>query len=73
MKKKVLIIVAHRDDETIGCGGVIYRHYLDGDQVFCLSFTDGVSARNKVSKKNLKDRKNSSIKASKICRSNTTL
>jgi len=66
MKKKVLIIVAHRDDETIGCGGVIYRHYLDGDQVFCLSFTDGVSARNKVSKKNLKDRKNSSIKASKI-------
>jgi len=65
-KKQILIVVAHRDDETIGCGGTIYKHYLNGDQVYCLSFTDGVSARNKVSKKNLKDRNNSSNKASKI-------
>ncbi len=66
MGKKVLITVAHRDDETIGCGGAIYRHYLKGDEVYCLSFTDGVSARNKVKKKDLKNRINSSIKASKI-------
>lgn len=66
MRKKVLITVAHRDDETIGCGGAIYRHYLKGDEVYCLSFTDGVSARNKVKKKDLKNRINSSIKASKI-------
>lgn len=65
-KKKVLVIVAHQDDETIGCGGTIYQHYLKGDQVFCLSFTDGVSARGFVNKKNLKIRQNSSIKASKI-------
>ncbi len=66
MRKKVLITVAHRDDETIGCGGAIYRHYLKGDEVYCLSFTDGVSARDKVKKKDLKNRINSSIKASKI-------
>ncbi len=66
MRKKVLITVAHRDDETIGCGGAIYRHYLKGDEVYCLSFTDGVSARTKVKKKDLGNRINSSIKASKI-------
>ena len=55
-KKKVLIIVAHQDDETIGCGGAIYQHHLNGDQVFCLSFTDGVSARGIATKKNLKAR-----------------
>ena len=66
MRKKVLITVAHRDDETIGCGGAIYRHYLKGDEVYCLPFTDGVSARDKVKKKDLKNRINSSIKASKI-------
>ena len=65
-KKKVLIIVAHRDDETIGCGGAIHKHYTKGDQVFCLSFTDGISARGFANKKNLNMRKNSSIKVSKI-------
>ena len=63
---KVLVFAAHQDDETIGCGGAIYRHYLKGDEVYCLSFTDGVSARDKVKKKDLKNRINSSIKASKI-------
>ena len=65
-KKNILIIVAHRDDETIGCGGAIYQHYLNGDKVFCLSFTDGVSSRGTNKKKNLKSREASSIKASKI-------
>ena len=55
-KKNILIIVAHRDDETIGCGGAIYQHYLNGDKVFCLSFTDGVSSRGNNKKKNLKSR-----------------
>ncbi len=65
-KKKILIIVAHQDDETIGCGGAIYKHHLNGDQVFCLSFTDGVSARETSNKKDLKARQNSSIKVAKI-------
>ena len=64
-KKQILNVVAHRDDETIGSVEP-FINLFEGDQVYCLSFTDGVSARNKVSKKNLKDRNNSSNKASKI-------
>ena len=63
---KNLMIVAHPDDETIGCGGAIYKHYLNGDQVFCLAFTDGESARNNINKNKLKKRQNYAIKASKI-------
>ena len=43
--KNILIVVAHTDDETLGCGGVISKHVLDGHNVFAMSFTDGVSAR----------------------------
>ena len=53
--KKVLVCVAHRDDETIGCGATIYNHYLKGDNVYCLSMTDGVSARSNIKKINEKD------------------
>ncbi|NDI13564.1 MAG: PIG-L family deacetylase, partial [Rhodobacteraceae bacterium] len=35
----MLICVAHRDDETLGCGGAIQKHIKDKDQVFCLSMT----------------------------------
>ena len=44
-KKNVLICIAHRDDETIGCGGTISKHVANGDKVYCLSMTDGVSSR----------------------------
>ncbi len=64
--KKILIIVAHRDDETIGCGGTIYKHNLLGDKVYCLSFTDGISARDRKNKKILQKRVQNSINASKI-------
>ena len=66
-KEIVLICVAHRDDETLGCAGAIQKHIKDKDKVFCLSMTDGVSSR---SKNNLKIKKNerliNSINASKI-------
>ena len=45
MKNKILIIVAHPDDETLGCGGAIARHVRNNDKVFCISFTNGVSER----------------------------
>jgi len=68
--KSVLICVAHRDDETIGCGGTIYKHHLLGDKVYCVSMTDGVSARtndnSKENKLNSLKRIKNSKNASKI-------
>lgn len=42
---EVLVIVAHSDDEVIGCGGTIAKHVSNGDTVSLLVMTDGVSAR----------------------------
>ena len=73
MRKKILICVAHRDDETIGCGGTIYKHHVKGDKVYCISMTDGVSARsniNKIDKSDIKKRVKNSENASKILKFN---
>mgnify|MGYP001284116742 CR=1 FL=1 len=64
--KKVLICLAHADDETIGCGGYIKYLTKKGHKVYCVSFTDGVSARLQVKPKQIKDRLLNSYKASKI-------
>jgi len=65
--KKVLVSIAHPDDETIGCGGTISNHIAKGDKVFCISMTNGVGARF-TSGKNLKlieERKKAAQNASK--------
>ena len=45
--KNVLVIVAHADDETLGCGGTIQKLKKLGYQVYVMIFTDGVSSRKK--------------------------
>ncbi len=42
---KVLLLVAHTDDEILGMGGTICRHIKNGDKVYALSMTDGISSR----------------------------
>ncbi len=45
MARSILVVVAHPDDETLGCGATIARHAEAGDEVNVLTFTDGVSSR----------------------------
>lgn len=45
MHKKVLVVVAHPDDEVLGCGGTIAKHIDNGDIVSVLILADGETSR----------------------------
>ena len=66
MKKNILVIVAHPDDETIGCGGTIIKHVKSGDNVYLVSFTDGVSSRKNSKNTDQIKRTSASIEAAKV-------
>ena len=61
----ILIVIAHSDDEVLGMGGTIARHYKNGDKIFAISMTDGVSSRNEFNDEDIKIRDISSLNASK--------
>ena len=50
--KNILILSAHPDDETLGCGGTIHRLSNEGNKIHLLTFTDGESSRENSSGKN---------------------
>jgi N-acetylglucosamine malate deacetylase 1 len=41
MKKKILVIAVHPDDEVLGCGGTIFKHRSQGDDVKVLFISGG--------------------------------
>ncbi len=45
MTKRILAVVAHADDEAIGCGGTLLKHAIQGDNITIIYMTDGVSSR----------------------------
>ncbi len=51
-KNRVLVIVAHADDETIGCGGTLLKHRDVGDEIQIIFMTDGIRARSPTVKLN---------------------
>ena len=40
MKRNVLFVSVHPDDETLGCGGTILKHKALGDAINWLNVTD---------------------------------
>ena len=66
MSKKILVIAAHADDETLGCGGTIARHVSEGDTVHVMIMTNGVGARGDGNVKAIKERQEAFHKAMSI-------
>ena len=65
--KKILVIVAHPDDEVLGCGGTIAKLIDQSCQVKVIFLSDGESSRlQKASKKKNDYRKNCAKKAMRI-------
>ena len=54
MKNNILVVVAHPDDEVLGCGGTIAKHILEGDTVNLIVMSNGEDAR--IDKTNIKKR-----------------
>ena len=44
MSRTTLIIVAHPDDEVLGCGGTMAMHVNKGDEVHVIFMADGATA-----------------------------
>ncbi len=41
----ILVVVAHPDDEVLGCGGAISKHIQQGDKVHILILAEGITSR----------------------------
>ena len=52
---KVLVFAPHPDDETLGCGGTLFRHKVEGDELYWIIVTS-ISEDTGWSKANVKKR-----------------
>lgn len=43
--QRVIAVVAHPDDEVLGCGGALARHASAGDEVLIVVMADGETSR----------------------------
>ncbi len=63
--KRVLVLSAHPDDETLGLGGTIAKMSKNGDIIYVLVFADGETAR-KNNKLKISERRKQAKDASKV-------
>lgn len=65
--KKVLVISPHPDDESIGCGGTLRKHIVEGDDVEVIFLTSGEKGgHGKAADETIRLREQESVNASKI-------
>lgn len=63
---RTLVCAAHPDDETYGMGATIRKLSNSGHEVGVISFTNGVGARSRYTKEEVRSRESASHEASKI-------
>jgi LmbE family N-acetylglucosaminyl deacetylase len=71
VKKTILAVVAHPDDEVLGCGGTLARYASEGHPVFIFILGDGELSRGQsqgVSSKAILERRTSAQRVSKLLR-----
>ena len=66
MKSSILVVVAHPDDEVLGCGGTIARHVANGDMVSVCYMTNGISARGNIDSSEITQRQKAANNAIEI-------
>jgi LmbE family N-acetylglucosaminyl deacetylase len=66
MKRNILVVAAHPDDEVLGMGGTIARHTNLGDEVHVFFLSDGVSSREGSNEQNVKIRRECACAAMEI-------
>jgi len=66
MNNSVLVIVAHPDDEVLGCGGTIVKHLKEGDDVAIVFMTNGESSRDNSNLDNITCRNKDCEEALKV-------
>ncbi len=48
MRRSILVVAAHPDDEVLGCGGTMAKHRAQGDDVHVLIMAEGITARDQT-------------------------
>lgn len=64
-RKKIMVIVAHPDDEILGVGGTILKHVAEKDEVSALILSDGELARDTAVLNDIKKREKQALLVSK--------
>ena len=55
MLKNILIVVAHPDDEVLGCGGTVARLNKEGHTIYTLILGEGVTSRDNIRNRNKRE------------------